>query len=277
MRQQLTSSFKSLYFKELRNAFIPTIVLALIAVAFDVYIAKLTSFSLNPQKHGEHYRMFWIWSAAYFTCLSCAILTSYTFYSERREGGYDVLKRLPVLTATVYLSKLSAILTLIVATCVVFAASTFAVDLYFGDAASTTLLAQFKDDEKAALLRLRFVAYLFSALELFCWSAFWATRTRRFAFALFASGAATLVAKLLVGLVVVLVAAVLGQVAPGSQMSARTPVIYGLYRICAYGSSIGIALVGFGLLRLAALSVPIYGIYRQCRRNGATTAFNLSI
>ncbi len=60
-------------------------------------------------------------------------------------------------------------------------------------------------------------------------------------------------------------------------MSARTPVIYGLYWICAYGSSIEIALVGFGLLRLAALSVPIYGIYRQCRRNGATTAFNLSI
>lgn len=136
------NGIKTLYFNDLKRAFVPTIVLALFAVAFDVFCAKTTSIGL----YDEDYRSYWIWRVPYFTCLSCAILPAYAFIAERQEGGFDVLKRLPASTATVYWAKLSAILTLIAATRVFFVVSSFAIDVYYDDAASTTLLAQFKGD-----------------------------------------------------------------------------------------------------------------------------------
>ncbi|MBQ2788699.1 MAG: hypothetical protein IJE97_03615 [Thermoguttaceae bacterium] len=279
--RRLLKPFNSLYVNELRNAALPSFAIALLTLLVT-YACIGNLFArhaarLNPETNVTAIlRDLWVWYIPYYAYLSYLILPAYAFLSERKKGGFAVFKRFPTPTATVCLAKFSAILTLIVATSVFFAVSSFALDLYFGDAASATLLAQC-NAPKDRLLALRFVAYLFCAFELFCWSAFWGSRTRRVSLAVLATGASTFAGWIFTGFVVCLV------LLPGRPDLAETlrhapvPVLFAFFWIFAYGSSIVAALKGFGLVRLAVLAIPIYGIYRQCRRQGTATAFDRSI
>ncbi len=279
--RQLLKPFKPLYFNELRNAALPSFAVALLTLLVTYacvgnLLARHAA-RLDPETNvAAILRDLWTWNIPYYACLSCLILPAYALLSERKKGGFAVFKRFPTPTATVCLAKLSAILTLIAATSVFFAVSSLALDLYFGDAAFTTLFAQFYD-QSPPLSALRFVAYLFCAVELFCWSAFWGSRTRRVALAVLATGASTFAGWIFTGFVVCLV------LLPGRPDLAETlrhapvPVLFAFFWIFAYGSSIVVALKGFGLVRLAVLAIPIYGIYRQCRRQGTATAFDRSI
>lgn len=275
--RRLLAPFKPIYVVELRNASLPSLCVALIAVAFYWFLSNcmyINMLHVAPEKASKIFRNLWFWNIPYYLCLGSVILPAYALISERQRGGFEVLKRFPTPTLTVYLAKFSAILTLIAAASVFFVVSSLAIDLYFGDAAFATLFAQFRG-KNASPLALRFVAYLFCALELFCWSAFWGTRTRRVSLAVLASGASTFAGWFFTGFVVCLVLLPSRPDLAETLRHAPVPVLFVFFWIFAYGSSIVVALKGFGLVRLAVLAIPLYGIYRKCRRAGTATSFNL--
>lgn len=275
--RRLLKPFKSLYVNELRSAALPCFAIATLTLLFTYacvsvlilgHIARLDS----ERNSAAILRELWVWNIPYFACLTCLILPAYRLLTDRKKGGFAVFKRFPAPTATVYLAKFSAILTLIAATSVLFVVSSFALDLCFGDAAFATLFAQFYG-QTPPLLALRFVAYLFCAVELFCWSAFWGSRTRRVSLAVLATVASTFAGWFFTGFVVCLV--LLPSRPELLEALPHAPVLLCFFWCFAYGSSIVVALKGFGLVRLAVLAIPIYGIYRQCRRQGTATTFNL--
>lgn len=277
--RSLLNGFNMLYVRELKRALVASGIIALLVVAFAY--ASLARFWIPPwpaDDLGETYRAFWPWFAPISIFLSSPVLPVYVFAVERKKDGFKVLQRFPVATATVYLAKLSAILTAFAAICVFFAVSSFAFDLYYGDVLSTTLRAPFEDDvPNLAQLNLA-LSLLFASLELFCWSAFWAPRVRRSTLAVLATGASAFVGWALTGFVVGIAALSLNP-----ELAAKlphTPVFLAAFFGMIHGFSAGTALAGvglfrFGFVRLAFLAIPLRGIYRQCRRQGAATAFNL--
>ena len=278
--RQLFNGFNALYVRELKNSLVASGIVALLVAAFAY--ASLARFWLPHSSPsdvvGETYRAFWPWFAPISIFLSSAVLPVYAFVAERKEGGFKVLQRFPVATATVYLAKLSAILTAFAAICVFFAVSSFAFDLYYGDALSTTLRAPFKDDiHDLAQLHI-LLSLLFASVELFCWSAFWANRVRRSTLAVLATGASAFAGWALTGVVIGITAITLKP-----ELAAKlphAPVLFAAFFTMLYGFSAGAAFAGisllrFGLVRLAVLAIPLCGIYRQCRRAGTATAFNL--
>ena len=277
--RSLLNGFNMLYVRELKRALVASGIIALLVVAFAY--ASLARFWIPPwpaDDLGETYRAFWPWFAPISIFLSSPVLPVYVFAVERKKDGFKVLQRFPVATATVYLAKLSAILTAFAAICVFFAVSSFAFDVYYGDVLSTTLLAPFEDDvPNLAQLNLA-LSLLFASLELFCWSAFWAPRVRRSTLAVLATGASAFVGWALTGFVVGIAALLLNP-----ELAAKlphTPVFFAAFFGMIHGFSAGTALAGvglfrFGFVRLGFLAIPLCGIYRQCRRQGAATAFNL--
>lgn len=277
--RSLLNGFNMLYVRELKRALVASGIIALLVVAFAY--ASLARFWIPPwpaDDLGETYRAFWPWFAPISIFLSSPVLPVYVFAVERKKDGFKVLQRFPVATATVYLAKLSAILTAFAAICVFFAVSSFAFDVYYGDVLSTTLRAPFEDDvPNLAQLNLA-LSLLFASLELFCWSAFWAPRVRRSTLAVLATGASAFVGWALTGFVVGIAALSLNP-----ELAAKlphTPVFLAAFFGMIHGFSAGTALAGvglfrFGFVRLAFLAIPLRGIYRQCRRQGAATAFNL--
>lgn len=274
---QLFNGFNALYVRELKNSLVASGIVALLVAAFTY--ASLARFGLPHSSPsdvvGETYRAFWLWFAPISIFLSSSILPAYAFFAERKEGGFKVLQRFPVATATVYLAKLSAILTAFAAICVFFVASSFAFDVYYGDALSTTLRAPLAN---APFLRHAGLSLLFMSIELFCWSAFWAPRVRRSTLAVLATGASAFVGWALTGVVIGITAITLDP-----ELAAKlphAPVFFAAFFGMIYGFSAASALAGvglfrFGFVRLACLAIPLYGIYRQCRRAGTATAFNL--
>jgi hypothetical protein len=116
------------------------------------------------------------------------------------------------------------------------------------------------------------LSLLFISIELFCWSAFWATRVRP-TFAVLATGASAFVGWALTGVGIGITAITLNP-----ELAAKAPhapVLFAAFFTMLYGFSAASALSWFGLVRLAVLAIPLCGIYRQCRRKGAATAFNL--
>ncbi len=277
--RQLFNGFNALYVRELKNSLVASGIVALLVAAFAY--ASLARFWIPPwpaDDLGETYRAFWPWFAPISIFLSSPVLPVYVFAVERKKDGFKVLQRFPVATATVYLAKLSAILTAFAAICVFFAVSSFAFDVYYGDVLSTTLRAPFEDDvPNLGQLNLA-LSLLFASLELFCWSAFWAPRVRRSTLAVLATGASAFVGWALTGFVVGIAALSLNP-----ELAAKlphTPVFFAAFFGMIYGFSAGTALAGvglfrFGFVRLAFLAIPLCGIYRQCRRAGTATAFNL--
>ena len=273
--RQLLNGFNALYVRELKRSLVASSIVALLIAAFAY--ASLARFWIPPWPAAdlaESYRAFWPWLAPIFIILSSSILPIYVFAAERAEGGFKVLQHFPVATATVYLAKFAAILTAFVAICAVIVVSSFAFDLYYGDALSTTF--------RAPLANVRFLTHaglslLFISIELFCWSAFWATRIRP-TFAVLATGASAFAGWALTGVVIGITAITLNP-----ELAAnvpRAPVLFAVFFGMMYGISAGTAFAGiglfrFGFLRLALLAIPLRGIYRQCRRKGAATAFNL--
>lgn len=277
--RSLLNGFNMLYVRELKRALVASGIIALLVVAFAY--ASLARFWIPPwpaDDLGETYRAFWPWFAPISIFLSSPVLPVYVFAVERKKDGFKVLQRFPVATATVYLAKLSAILTAFAAICVFFAVSSFAFDVYYGDVLSTTLRAPFEDDvPNLGQLNLA-LSLLFASLELFCWSAFWAPRVRRSTLAVLATGASAFVGWALTGFVVGIAALSLNP-----ELAAKlphTPVFFAAFFGMIHGFSAGTALAGvglfrFGFVRLGFLAIPLCGIYRQCRRQGAATAFNL--
>ncbi|MBR4832906.1 MAG: ABC transporter permease [Thermoguttaceae bacterium] len=269
--RQLLNGFNALYVKELKRSLAVSGIFALLIAAF-VY-ASVARFwvplSSSPDVVLNEYRAFWPWLAPIFVFLSSTAAPIYVFASERKEGGFKVLQRFPVATATVYLAKFAAIFTALVAICVFFAVSSFAFDLYYGDALSTTL--------RAPLANVGFLisvgaTLLFASLELFCWSVFWANRVRP-TFAFLATGASAFVGWALTGVVIGITALTLKP-----ELAAKlphAPILFAAFFTMLYGFHAASALSWFGLVRLAFLAIPLRGIYRQCRRQGTATAFNL--
>ena len=277
--RQLLNGFNALYVRELKRSLVVSGIVALLLAAF-VY-ASVARFWIPPWPAAdvvEEYRGFWPWLAPIFVFLSSAAAPIYVFAVERKEGGFKVLQRFPVATATVCLAKYAAILTSFVAVCVFFAVSSFAFDLYYGDALSTTLRAPFKDDIRDLAQLLILLSLLFASVELFCWSAFWANRVRRSTLAVLATGASAFAGWALTGFVVGIAALSLTP-----ELAAKlphTPVFFAAFFGMIHGFSAGTALAGvslfrFGFVRLAFLAIPLRGIYRQCRRQGTATTFNL--
>ncbi len=277
--RQLFNGFNALYVRELKNSLVASGIVALLVAAFAY--ASLARFWIPPwpaDDLGETYRAYWPWFAPISIFLSSPVLPVYVFAVERKKDGFKVLQRFPIATATVYLAKLSAILTACAAICVFFPVSSFAFDVYYGDVLSTTLRAPFEDDvPNLAQLNLA-LSLLFASLELFCWSAFWAPRVRRSTLAVLATGASAFVGWALTGFVVGIAALSLNP-----ELAAKlphTPVFFAAFFGMIHGFSAGTALAGvglfrFGFVRLGFLAIPLCGIYRQCRRQGAATAFNL--
>ncbi|MBR4976069.1 MAG: ABC transporter permease [Thermoguttaceae bacterium] len=275
--RQLPNGFNALYVKELKRSLVVSGIFAPLLAAF-VY-ASVARFWIPPWPADdvvEEYRAFWPWLAPIFVFLGSTAAPIYVFAVERKEGGFKVLQRFPVATATVCLAKYAAILTSFVAVCVFFAVSSFAFDLYYGDALSTTLRAPL-----AANVQLTIhagLSLLFASIEFFCWSAFWATRIRRPTLAVLATGASAFVGWALTGVVVGITALTLKPELVAKLPSA--PVLFLGFFAMIYGFSAwtmlaGVGLFRFGFVRLAFLAIPLRGIYRQCRRQGAATAFNL--
>ena len=273
--RQLPNGFNALYVKELKRSLVVSGIFAPLLAAF-VY-ASVARFwvplSSSPDVVLEEYRAFWPWLAPMFVFLGSAAAPIYVFAAERKEGGFKVLQRFPVATATVCLAKLSAILTAFAAICVFFAVSSFAFDLYYGDALSTTLRAPLEDDVADLAQLYLALSLLFASVELFCWSAFWATRIRRPTLAVLATGASAFAGWALTGVVVGITALTLKPELVAKVPSA--PVLFAAFFGMIYGVHAAVALTPFGLVRLAFLAIPLCGIYRQCRREKTATAFNL--
>lgn len=263
-------AFNTLYSKELRDSLYRSIGVALATLTLGYYYASLCWSLGKGQGHflNDYYFPFWAAQAPIYLFLGCAILPACAFAAERKRGGCDVLKRFPTSTLTVVLAKISAILTLSVAACALLFVSSFAFDLRRDLPLSTTLLEQVVDAEGAlnvnALFRLSIC--LFAAFELLCWSAFWGMRIRRGALATAATVASTCC-----------VWSVLGVLFDQSALQHLTdcPAILTPIFCLVAGLSNFFQYDFYIELRALVCLVPLYGIYRQCRRNGATTAFNL--
>lgn len=108
--------------------------------------------------------------------------------------------------------------------------------------------------------------------------AFWANRVRRSLLAVLATGASAFAGWALTGFVVGIAALTLKP-----ELAAKlphTPLLFAAFFGMIHGFSAGTALGGiglfrFGFIRLAVLAVPLCGIYRQYRRQGIATTFNL--
>ena len=265
------NAFKTLFFKELRESFYRLIPVVFLAFALSLCAASATYGLFHRPSVGPFYEFYfdsWMLNAPVAVFLTCAILPAYAFAAERKRGGFETLKRFPTSTLTVVLAKISAILTFCAATLVFFAVSSFAIDLGLGLPATSTLLSQFLDDSGKPFTEsaphLFFCA--FASLELLCWGAFWGMRIRRGALAITASVASACC-----------VWALLGALFEPEIQRRLTEAPLFLTPFIAVGSGLVNLFYHSFYIELRALFclVPLYGIYRQCRRQGTATAFNL--
>ncbi len=266
------NAFNALYSQELRASLWRSLYVAVATLTLGYYNASL-SWSFYKQRGdflNDYYFPLWTTQAPLYLFLSCAILPAYAFAAERKRGGFDVLSRFPTSTQTVILAKISAVLTLSVAACALLLAACFAFDFYRAAPLSTTLLEQVVDAEGALNVDAlwRFSVCLFASLELLCWSAFWGTRIRRGSLAATAAVAAPCCVWAVLG--------VLFDPQTLQQATEVPPILAPL--VCLVAGLSNFFQYDFYIeLRALVCLVPLYGIYRLCRRDGATTAFNLPI
>ncbi|MBQ6827442.1 MAG: hypothetical protein IJO46_05460, partial [Thermoguttaceae bacterium] len=195
------------------------------------------------------------------------LLPAGMFARERQTKEIACLQRFPIPLQTVVAAKFSAALVLTTLVAAAFVLIGLGFDLLYGYEPFSALNAFCSQFEPREIANLR--AFTLSPFELLIWGVFWATRIRREAFVVAASLLSTFAVWALVGWVVAF-----GKEAPGSLAVANTWV---LTRDTSVGSLVtvgGVASVGspvYAALRFGALLLPIVGIVRAFRRDGAQT------
>lgn len=265
------NAFKILFFKELNKQFWRLFGVAFLgfALPFLAYAFAGATKGLNAAFAFAEYSKNWTLNAQVAVYLICAILPAYALADERGRGG-DALKRFPVSTQAVVFAKISAVLTFCVAVCLFCVVSSYAIDVCYGLPVSSTLTRLFVDASgipRVSLVFRRLLPVAFASFELLCWGVFWGARIRRGTLAAIAGFASSCCVWLFL--------AVLFDWNMRHDLTTSSPIFAPFISVHAgvYGRLFQHDF--YTVSRSLFCLVPLYGIYRQCRRNGATTAFSL--
>ncbi|MBP3531957.1 MAG: hypothetical protein J6K25_12365 [Thermoguttaceae bacterium] len=275
-----TRAFNAIFFKELRDSYhyplaVVGVLLLLAGPLFApwYYIPEPTLGNLLPtikeaaELLAGQYAGCWGRYALFSVFVLATLLPAGMFARERKTKEIACLERFPVSLQTVLLAKFSAILALISLVVLGFVLTGFVFDLIYDKKAFTALTYFCADYDSIETSNLK--AFALCPLELLIWDAFWATAIRREAFVVAASLLSTFAVWALVGWLVAS-----GKETPGSLAVANTWV---LTRDSSVGSLItvgGVASVEsafYATLRFGALLLPLVGLVRVFRRDGAQT------
>ncbi|MBR4832908.1 MAG: hypothetical protein IKU86_01070 [Thermoguttaceae bacterium] len=274
-----TSAFNAIFFKELSDAYhYPLAVVGVLLLAAPLFApwyslpeATLSNLAPTIKKSAEllagQYAGYWGRYALFSVFVLAALLPAGIFARERKTKEAACSLRFPVSLQTVFLARFSAIVALISLVAVGFVLTGFVFDLSYDEKPFTALTYFCADYDPIETSNLQ--AFALCPLELLIWGAFWATSIRREAFVVAASLLSTFAVWALVGWLVAS-----SEERPGSLAVANTWV---LTRDAGVGSLItvgGVASVGspfYAALRFGALLLPIVGIVRVFRRDGAQT------
>jgi hypothetical protein len=193
------------------------------------------------------------------------------FARERKTKEIACSERFPVSLQTVFLAKFSASLVLTALVAVGFVLIGFVFDLIYAKEAFTALTGFCAHASPNAVAFYK--AFALCPLELLIWGAFWATAIRREAFVVAASLLSTFAVCALVGCAV----------GCGVAFGGDAPASLGFPKVWVLPRDLrpdGLFLVGgaasvespvYAALRFGALLLPIVGIARVFRRDGAQT------
>ena len=281
-----TNAFNAIFFKELRDAYsYPLAVVGFLFLAGLLFapwnsVSEATLSSLFPtikeaaELLAKEYAKNWDGCALFAVFVLAALLPAGMFARERKTKEIACLERFPVSLQTVFLAKFSATLVLTALVAVGFVLIGFVFDLIYAKEAFTALTGFCAHASPNAVAF--FKAFALCPLELLIWGAFWATAIRREAFVVAASLLSTFAVCALVGCAVGCGVAFGGD-APASLGFPKVWVLPrdlrpdGLFLV---GGAASVASPVYATLRFGALLLPIAGIGRVFRRDGAQTTLS---
>lgn len=272
-----TRAFNAIFFKELRDAYHYPLavvgVLLLLAGPFFApwhYVPEPTLGNLLPtikeaaELLAGQYAGHWGRYALFSVFILATLLPAGMFARERKTKEIACSQRFPVSLQTVFLAKFSAVFVLIALVAVGFVLTGFCFDLSYGMTPFSALTEFTRRYDPHEFSHCK--AFALSPFELLIWSAFWATLIRREAFVVTASLLSTFAVWAVVGWV----ATSVGDT-PTSLTSTATWRPPRDLSVVTVG---GVASVGspfYAALRFGALLLPLVGIVRVFRRDGAQT------
>lgn len=275
-----TRAFNAIFFKELRDSYhyplaVVGVLLLLAGPLFApwYYIPEPTLGNLLPtikeaaELLAGQYAGGWGRYALFSVFVLAALLPAGIFARERKTKEAACSLRFPVSLQTVFLARFSAIVALISLVAAGFVLTGFAFDLIYDKKPFTALTYFYASYDAIETANLQ--AFALCPLELLIWGAFWATAIRREAFVVAASLLSTFAVWALVGWLVAS-----GKETPGSLAVANTWVLTRDTSVASLITVGGVASVGspfYAALRFGALLLPLVGIVRVFRRDGAQT------
>lgn len=272
-----TRAFNAIFFKELRDAY--HYPLAVVGVLFLLagplfapwhYVPEPTLGNLLPtikeaaELLAGQYAGHWGRYALFTVFILATLLPAGMFARERKTKEIACLERFPVSLQTVFIAKFSAAFALIALVAVGFVSVGLTFDLIYGmkPFSALTEFARRYDPHEFSHCK----AFALSPFELLIWSAFWATLIRREALIVTASLLSTFAVWAVVGWAATFVG--------DTPTSLTTTVAWRPPRDLSVVTVGGVASVNslpYAALRFGALLLPLVGIVRVFRRDGAQT------
>ena len=277
-----TNAFNAIFFKELRDAYsYPLAVVGFLFLAGLLFApwnsvpeASLSSLFLVAELLAKEYARNWGECALFAVFVLAVLLPAGMFARERKTKEIVCSQRFPVSLQTVFLARFSATVTLISLVAVGFVLTGFVFDLIYAKKAFTALTGFCAHASPNAVAFYK--AFALCPLELLIWGAFWATAIRCEAFVVAASLLSTFAVCALVGCAVGCVVSFGGD-APASLGFPKVWVLPrdlrpdGLFLV---GGAASVKSPLYAALRFSALLLPIVGIVRVFRRDGAQTTLS---
>ncbi len=267
-----TRAFNAIFFNELRETrYYPLAVVGVLLAAGILFIhwpyelrgSGASGILAVADVLTRQYAGYWGRYALFSVFILATLLPAGMFARERKTKEIACSERFAVSLQTVFLAKFSAAFVLTALVAVGFVLTGFCFDLSHGMkpfSALTEFTRQFDPHEFAY-----WKAIALSPLELLIWSAFWATALRRESLVVAASLLSTYAVWRLVGWI-----ASVGEPTPSLAAAVAWRPRPDL-SVASVGGIASVESAFYAALRFGALLLPIAGIVRVFRRDGAQT------
>ena len=268
-----TSAFNAIFFNELRETrYYPLAVVGalfaagslLIHWSYELRVSQAQGIFSVADVLTRQFAGYWGRYALVAVFILAALLPAGMFARERKTKEIACLERFPASLQTVFLAKFSAAFALTALVAVGFVLTGFCFDLSYGMTPFSALTEFTRRCDPHELASVKAVALC--PLEILIWAAFWATAIRREAFVVAASLLSTFAVWAFVGWV----ATSAGE--PTASLTAtvtwRPPRDLNVVTV---GGIASVESASYAALRFGALLLPIVGIVRVFRRDGAQT------
>lgn len=278
-----TRAFNAIFFKELRDAYhYPLAVVGVLLLLAGPLFAPwhyvpeatlsnlLTTFKESAELLAGQYAGHWGRYALFSVFILATLLPAGMFARERKTQEIACSQRFPVSLQTVFLAKLSAEFVLIALVAAGFVLTGFCFDSSYGMTPFSALTEFTRRFDPHELSHCK--AFALSPFELLIWSAFWATLIRREAFVVTTSLLSTFAVWAVVGWV----ATSVGDT-PTSLTSTATWRPPRDLNVVTVGGVASVESAFYAALRFGALLLPLVGLVRVFRRDGAQTTLGAGL